>query len=82
MLSLELLALENQADQGIQIDYGPSGRLTQESDYRLKSNISDYQDASQVIKNLKPRTYNWSDSGKADLSDHSTQNYKNLFLKQ
>ena len=55
------------SDQGIQIDYGPSGRLTQESDYRLKTNISDYQDASQVIKNLKPRTYNWSDSGKADF---------------
>ena len=55
------------SDQGIQIDYGPSGSLTQTSDYRLKTNISDYQDASQVIKNLKPRTYTWSDSGKTDF---------------
>ena len=53
--------------QGINIDYGPAGLLTQTSDYRLKTNISDYEDASQVIKNLKPRTYTWSDSGKSDF---------------
>jgi hypothetical protein len=38
---------------------GNNIELTNQSDYRLKQDVSDYTGALEIVKQLKPKTYNW-----------------------
>ena len=38
---------------------GSNIELTNQSDYRLKQDVEDYTGAIELVKQLKPKTYNW-----------------------
>ena len=38
---------------------GSNIELTNQSDYRLKQDVDDYTGALEIVKQLKPKTYNW-----------------------
>ena len=53
----------NLTDSKYTITLGLEGNVQTVSDYRVKSNIADLTGATDIIKALKPRSYNFLDRG-------------------